>query len=218
MSKITASRFFLIRHGETGANREMRYLGSRNDPLTEHGATQAFQLAQCLAKFPITEIYSSPLCRAADTALQISLALRLPIRTDERLREEAFGDWEGLTLADIRARGPQHEKLHAMFESDPHYAPPNGESLASVQTRVVSLAQELAERHSGSNIALVSHVGPIKALLATALGAPLDTASRLFLDPATISVIDWGASPIVRLFNSHAHMGWQNPRWLDKLS
>jgi broad specificity phosphatase PhoE len=62
-------------------------------------------------------------------------------------------------------------------------------------------------------VILVSHVGPIKTLLCAALGLPLTSARRLFLDPATVSVIDWGEAPVVRVFNSQAHPGFADARW-----
>jgi broad specificity phosphatase PhoE len=67
---------------------------------------------------------------------------------------------------------------------------------------------------AGSSVVLVSHVGPIKALLATVLEMPLQSSRRLFLDPGTISVVEWGAQRILRLFNSHAHLGWSSARWM----
>ena len=65
-------------------------------------------------------------------------------------------------------------------------------------------------------IVLVSHVGPIKALLAASLDLPLDRGGRrIFLDPGTVSVVDWGDPPILRLCNSHAHAGWTSARWME---
>jgi hypothetical protein len=58
-------------------------------------------------------------------------------------------------------------------------------------------------------------MGAIKTLLLAALNLPLESASRIFLDPATISVIDWGDAPVVRLVNSHGHLGFGNARWLQ---
>jgi ribonuclease H / adenosylcobalamin/alpha-ribazole phosphatase len=63
-------------------------------------------------------------------------------------------------------------------------------------------------------VVLVSHVGPIKALLCSALAAPLAAARRMFLDPGTLSVVDWGESPVIRLFNAHGHLGWEAARWM----
>jgi broad specificity phosphatase PhoE len=86
-----------------------------------------------------------------------------------------------------------------------------------MQQRVHAFVEQLAEAHAGQGLALVSHVGPIKVLLATALGAPLSAAFRIFLDPATISVVDWlpDGRALVRMVNSHAHMGWTEARWMQ---
>jgi len=96
-------------------------------------------------------------------------------------------------------------------------AVPGGESFAEMRRRVCSAVERLALEHPDQAIALVSHVGPIKVLLCTAMGAPLSSAFRIFLDPATISVIDWRDSEhaMLRLVNSHAHLGWSSARWMQ---
>jgi broad specificity phosphatase PhoE len=202
-----------VRHGETAANTEMRYLGTRDDPLNERGIRQAEQAASALRDLPIAAVYSSPLRRAADTARRIADARGLAVEIEQRLREGAFGQWEGLTRAEVAARDPE---LLARWEMDAAVAPPGGESLAGVARRVLDLAEMLAGRHAGQSIVLVSHVAPIKALLTAALGAPPLSARRLFLDPGTISVVDWGEPPLVRVFNSHCHLGWLKARWLKR--
>jgi broad specificity phosphatase PhoE len=83
-----------------------------------------------------------------------------------------------------------------------------------VQDRVVSFANEISSLHPAETVVVVSHMGPIKALLCAALDVPLTTARHVFLDPATVSVVDWSTSPVVRLVNSHSHLGWSNARWL----
>ena len=78
---------------------------------------------------------------------------------------------------------------HHQWEADPTCAPPGGESLAAVQARVVACVRDLAERHAGAAVVLVSHVGPIKALVCTAMDVPLTTGQRLFLDNATAAIL-----------------------------
>ena len=209
-------RLFLVRHGEAAANTEMRYLGTRDDPLTERGAEQARLLAQALGELPIRAVYSSPLSRTMATAHPIAGTLGLAVVPEPRLRESSFGAWEGLTRGEVLARGDEDRGLLARWESDPETAPPGGESLAEVERRTRQLAGELASRHAGEWVVLVSHVSPIKALLAAALGAPLAVARRVFLDPATLSVIDWGDPPLVRLINAHGHLGWTRARWMQQ--
>ncbi len=212
---MTTTRLILVRHGETQANREMRYIGHRNDPLTEQGYMQAQQLAEALASLPVTAIYSSPLERAYHTALPIAARHRLEVQIVEELCECDFGLWEGLTRAEAMARSSDDAAHMDAWLRDTALAPPNGESIEAMHERVRVATEQLVQVHVDQTIVLVSHVGPIKALLCAALGAPTSTIFHIFLDPATISVIDWRASfPTVRLMNSHAHLGWERARWM----
>lgn len=210
---MSTTRLFLIRHGETLANREFRYIGSRDDALSSTGESQATQLEAALATLPIAAIYSSPLQRAYRTAEAIARPHQLTVQVTPELRECNFGAWEGLSRAEVLAQDAA--RLHA-WEQDTTVAPPDGESFAAMQQRVRTFVERLAETQVGQALALVSHVGPIKVLLAAALDAPLSSSLRIFLDPATISVVDWqpGDRALVRLVNSHAHMGWTEARWM----
>jgi broad specificity phosphatase PhoE len=210
-----ALRLFLVRHGETADNIEMRYLGRRDEPLTERGIHQAEKTGDALASFPIRTIYTSPLKRTTDTAARIREACRAALHADTRLIEGSFGRWEGWSRDEVMRSGGNDAELLARWERDASAAPPGGESLEAIQVRVMSLVGELLENEIQFPVVLVSHVGPIKALLASALDVPLEATRRLFLDPCSISVVDWGERPLLRLFNSHAHLGWSTPRWAD---
>jgi broad specificity phosphatase PhoE len=204
-------RLLLVRHGEVVSNREMRYVGSRDEPLADTGIEQAARIAAALAPLPVAAVYSSPLCRARETAAPIAAARQVPLRLEERLREQSFGDWEGLTRGEVLAR--DGERL-LRWEADLATAPPGGDALSDLQARALALVADLSREHPGEWVALVSHVGPIKALLCAALGAPLASARHMFLDSATLSVVDWGEHPVVRLFNAHGHLGWESARWM----
>ncbi len=206
-------RLFVVRHGETPFNREMRYLGTADEPLSPTGVGQAERLASSLGPLPLQAVYASPLSRAAETGRRIAEARQVDLRLEPRLREQAFGEWEGLTRSEVLDR--DRDRL-LRWEADLGLAPPGGESLLSVQERTLAHVDELARTHSGEWIALVSHVGPIKALLCAALDAPLATARRMFLDPGTVTVLDWGRHPVVRLLNAHGHLGWESARWMEK--
>ncbi len=209
------TRLILVRHGETLANREFRYLGARDDLLSETGRAQALLLADALAILPVAAVYSSPLQRAYQTASPIAARHSLPVQQVEALREGSFGLWEGLSRAEVLARSSEDARLLQDWEQNPALAPPDGESFSRVQLRVLALVAQLSQLHVGETIVLVSHVGPIKVLLCAALQAPLSALFQLFLDPATISVIDWREQrPLVRLFNSHSHLGWERGRWM----
>jgi broad specificity phosphatase PhoE len=215
-------RLFLVRHAEATANPELRYLGSRDDPLTARGRWQAKQLARILAPLPLAAVYTSPLTRAVDTATAIAQAHRILHILDPRLVEGAMGTWEGLRRAEILARSPEDDAHHRRWETEPTCAPPGGESLADVQARVTACVQDLAVRHAGASVVVVSHVGPIKALLCAVMDVPLTAARRMFLDSATVSVIDWGAEAVdwgapalLRLYNAHHHLGWAKAAWMS---
>ncbi len=210
------TRLFLIRHGETLANREFRYIGTSDYALSETGERQVAQLATALAPLPIAAIYSSPLQRAHATATAIAAPHKLEVQIARELREMDFGAWEGLNRAEVLALGTEEARLLSAWEKDTTVAPPGGESFAEVQQRVRACVEQLAETHAGQTLALVSHVGPIKVLLASALETPISASFRIILDPATISVIDWqaGGHALIRLVNRHAHLGWTEARWM----
>lgn len=212
---MSSTRLILVRHGQTAANREFRYIGSRDDVLTKLGMAQARELAGALTSLPIAGVYSSPRRRAYDTALPIAEGHGLTVEVVDALCECDFGSWEGLNRAEVMARSAQDVEHLLAWERDTSIAPPGGESLEALHRRVADTVEELAQAHPDQTIVLVSHVGPIKAVLCAALGAPVLSAFRIFLDPGTISVVDWRqASPIVRLVNSHVHPGWQQARWM----
>ncbi len=201
---VPGTRLLLVRHGETIANREYRYIGVRDDPLSTHGQTQAVQLAEALAVLPVAAVYSSPLQRAYQTALAIAARHTLEVQTVDELCECSL------------ARSSEDAQRLSAWERDTAISPPEGESFEALRQRVCTAVNRLAQLHPDQTIALVSHVGPIKILLCAALDAPTSSIFRIFLDPATISVVDWrdrGPST-VRLINSHAHLGWERARWM----
>jgi broad specificity phosphatase PhoE len=213
---LPTTRLFLVRHGETLANREYRYIGTRDDLLSTSGQTQAIQLAEALSVLPIAAVYSSPLQRTLNTAIPIAARHSLEVQRVDDLRECDFGTWEGLTRAEVIERSPEDSQRLHEWEQNAAIAPPGGENFEELQQRVVAAVERLVHTHPDQSIVLVSHVGPIKVLLGAAIEAPLSSAFRIFLDPATISVVDWrdAANATVRLVNSHAHLGWNQARWM----
>jgi broad specificity phosphatase PhoE len=215
VSTIPRTRLILVRHGETLPNREFRYVGIGDYLLSERGQLQAQQLAKALSGLPIAAVYSSPLQRAYCTAELIAARHALVTQVLSSLVEGSFGSWEGMSRAEVLARSPQDEQQLLAWEQDPNLAPPDGESMAMIYERALTTVEQLAQIHIQQAIVLVSHVQVIKALLCAALAAPLTSSSHIFLDPATISVIDWHPLyPLLRLLNSHAHLGWEQARWM----
>ncbi len=208
-------RLVLIRHGEVAANRGFCYLGRRDDVLTARGREQAAALSKTLAGLRIDAVLSSPLRRTLETAEIVAARVGHVVEVDDRLVELDFGDWDGRSRAEVVAIDDENRRTVEAWEADPTLPAPGGESLADVERRAVELARDLAATRAGSTVALVTHMGVIKTLLLSALGMPLSSAARIFLDPATISVIDWCGGPVVRLVNSHAHLGFANARWMS---
>jgi probable phosphoglycerate mutase len=180
-------RLLLLRHGETAFTVERRYSGRGDLPLTERGAAQARAVADRLAGtgVPIDAVITSPLERCVRTAEIVSMGT--PIIVDEDLIECDFGEWEGLTFADVRARWP--DGLTAWLGSTA-VAPPGGEALDRVAERVERAVGRVRANRPSGVVLLVSHVSPIKLVLRDALAAGDAFLHRCHLDPGGLSTVD----------------------------
>ncbi len=188
----------LVRHGEATANASGLLLGRTDVPLTALGRLQAAALARHLG--PVTRLVSSPLARALDTAQ--SLGLEVPVEVDERWVEVDYGEHEGRPLGDVPA------EVWRRWRSDPSYRPAGGESLGEVAERVRDACAGLfaepgrGARGDDGDVVVVSHVSPIKAAVAWALGTGEGLDWRLRLSTGSVSTIGWGAGePVLHGFN-----------------
>jgi broad specificity phosphatase PhoE len=145
----------LVRHGETDWNRERRVQGQTDVPLNETGRSQALALSAELNGRSFAAVYSSDLVRAYETATILAEPRSLVVTPVPALREKHFGSWEGLTDAEVLRRFP-----HAL-------AGPWGdaETPGEVSTRVVAAVSEIVAAHTGEAVLVVTHGGPIRALL-----------------------------------------------------
>jgi probable phosphoglycerate mutase len=145
----------VVRHGETLWNREKRMQGTTDTPLSEVGQAQARALGRRLAGKEFSALYASDLCRARDTASIIAEHTGRRLVTDARLRERCFGIFEGLTAREIEQRFPEE---HARFVSrDPAYEVPGGECASRFAERCLGCLAEIAGRHRGEEIVVVTH-------------------------------------------------------------
>ncbi|NBT56848.1 MAG: histidine phosphatase family protein [Betaproteobacteria bacterium] len=163
---MQATRIIAVRHGETAWNVATRIQGQLDIGLNARGRWQAAQVAQALRGELLQAVYASDLARAWDTAQAIAQASAVGLTAHTGLRERGFGEFEGLTHADIEARWPEHALRWR--QRDPHWAPPNGESLAELRDRIRHTVDELASAHVGQQIVLVAHGGVLDALYRTA--------------------------------------------------
>ena len=220
---MESTRILAIRHGETHWNTQNRIQGHIDIGLNPKGHQQAALLGKA---FVIQEnhstnhetnlhmidgphrsntmaIYSSDLERAYNTAEHISNALGLPITKDRRLRERNFGDFEGKTWADIELHSP--EVSRKWRRRDPEWRPGEGsESLLDLELRVKGVVNDLASKHVGSQIVIVSHGGVMDMLYRWATGQEMQTPrtwslenaviNRLLWTPQHLSLLSWGDS------------------------
>jgi broad specificity phosphatase PhoE len=188
----------LVRHGEATANASGLLLGRSDVPLTAVGRRQAAELAAGIG--PVVRLVSSPLRRALDTAAQLGLGI--PAEVDERWVEVDYGEHEGRELGDVPA------EVWRRWRDDPSYRPVGGESLGQVAERVRDACDELfatpgtGARAADGDVVVVSHVSPIKAAIAWALGTGPGLDWRLRLSTGSLTRIGWGAdAPVLHCFN-----------------
>jgi len=161
----------LARHGQSDWNATRRWQGHADRPLTEKGREQARALAERLRHVELDAVYSSDLRRAADTAAAVSNeVIELPA-----LREVDVGSWSGLTRAEAEERFP--DGVARWREGFPGWE--DGESYEELTRRVLAAVLEIARRHEGGRVLVVSHGGPIRALHAAALGLDVHTYRRM---------------------------------------
>jgi probable phosphoglycerate mutase len=203
----TPTTFLLLRHGETEHTREKRFSGSGGaDPaLSATGRGQAAAAAAVLAARGADAVVTSPMARARETAEPVASALGLPIRVEEDLRECAFGEWEGLTFAEVEEGWPD-EVTAWLAATD--VAPPGGESFDAVAARVARARDRLIARYAGRLVVVVSHVTPVKTLVRLALEAPPQALYRMELSPASLTTVQWfpDGNASLRAFNDTAHL------------
>ncbi len=176
------TRFFIIRHPETLANRDGRYVGRGDTPFTELGAIQAGLLADEIVRCHPERLYASPLRRAREVAELAAGPLGLTLAVDERLNELDFGEAEGHTLEEVRASG-----LAFDFHSADAPVAPGGESRRDIFGRSACFADE--QDAIGGSVAIVTHGGVFRSLVVHLLGLPLDAMWSFDIRPAQVAEI-----------------------------
>lgn len=182
-------RVLLVRHAETDWNRERRYQGWRDIPLSPTGREQAGSAGRLLAATPLAAVWSSPLARARETAALIAAPHELPVREAEAFKEMGFGDWEGLTRDEVRERFP--DTYRAWAETPHEAAWPGAETLGAVRARALAGLEALREAHQGQTVCLVSHGITSRILILEALGLGLDRLWSLQLSSTGISELEF---------------------------
>ncbi|HET9500802.1 MAG TPA: histidine phosphatase family protein, partial [Marmoricola sp.] len=183
----------LVRHGATAHTADKRFSGGltgRNPALTDEGRDQVRATADWLAPLAgtVDAVISSPLRRTRETADILAARLDAPVSEEEAIAEIDFGSWEGLTFAEVQEQDP--DELSTWL-GDLEHAAGGGESFGAVALRVLAARDRIVTAHAGQTVVLVSHVTPIKVLVADALGAPLEALFRMELSPASVTVVSY---------------------------
>jgi alpha-ribazole phosphatase len=179
---------WLIRHAAT-ESMEGRCYGWHDVPLSQHGIGQAENLARQLAQSRLDAVYASPLHRALETARILAAPHDASVETIQGLAEIHFGDFEGLSYEQIQARFPGI--YHQWMDQPTTVSFPNGEEFQTLQRRALAALSSILPRHAGKSIAVVTHAGVVRILLAHALGIPDSHIFRLAQDYAAVNRIDY---------------------------
>ncbi|GHO46407.1 histidine phosphatase family protein [Ktedonospora formicarum] len=193
-------RLWLVRHGTTSLNEQGRYCGWSDPPLSTSGGVQARWLAHRLRDARLIKMYCSDSLRAKNTASIIleNASERIEVQYTAQWRELNFGAWEGLTYEEIRTRFPAEK---GFFQKPLEIAPPGGESFPQLLQRidegwrviladVMSQEQERNVENGSIQYTLVSHGGPLRALLCKLLNWPMEYQWQLRLEPGSLSAVD----------------------------
>ncbi|MBT8164004.1 MAG: histidine phosphatase family protein [Acidimicrobiia bacterium] len=164
------TRVLIVRHGEAEGNREHRFIGQSDVPLTPQGRSQVEALTRRLSAIGITRVVSSDLQRASNTVGPVAELLGLEVEHDVRFREIANGEWANLVAADVADRFPD---LWARYRDGEDVDRPGGECWADVQIRAVAALEELLTEVAADDTVLVgTHAGPALGMLRWAIGLP----------------------------------------------
>ena len=189
----------LVRHGQTAANAQNLLQGHINHPLDEVGLAQVSLLGGALQKIsPVSRVVASPLQRAQQTAQAITqgLSQHIEVETDPRWIELNYGDFDGQPVSSV---SPEQ---WATWRTDEHFRPPRGETLAELSVRVHEAIDALLADSVSAHIVVVSHVSPIKAAVAWALGVGVEVSWRTALDRASMTTVRLDAKhPALKTFN-----------------
>ena len=203
-----------IRHGQTTWNEEQKLPGQLPGiPLTEKGKRQAIELAEALKEVPISAIISSPLERAYETAKYIAQGRNLEVQLDPGIMDTDVGRWAGQNYNELSKNDAEWKA----YVHDPTVAPDGIETFPEVQQRALATIERWRSQAStGPYAAFVAHADIVKLLIAHYTGLPVERASSIFIDNASVSLLEIDPENIhsMRMIG----IGWSpQPGWLQSL-
>ena len=195
------NRVYLLRHGQVKGYENFPVYGQTDVDLTEIGVLQMKQMAERLSLTEPNAIYSSDLKRSATGARLIARYHDVPLYFLPELREMDFGDWEGLTLSEIRRNFP--EELQKREKDLINYkAPGKGESIAELSGRIETVFERIRAEQKGNDIVIAAHGAVNRVILCKALGLDLDRMFNIHQGYGCLNIIDYfPESTLVRLIS-----------------
>lgn len=184
-------KFIIVRHGYSKSNQDGKFCGQGNVPLSELGLKQAKEVSEYLENnFKIDAIYSSDLDRAYSTLIPLSESLGLTINKIESLREINVGLWQGLSTEEVKEKFPESFIQHNVNPWTHRFD--GGETYPEVAERAIKAIDAISKNHEGQTIAIATHGGVVRALLAKFNNVPIEKAGNLPIVPnASICIVEY---------------------------
>ena len=181
-----------LRHAQA-ENNTKRILAGRTEgvPLTKTGIEQAERIAKYLAPIDISAIYSSPIERAKHTAEIVANAFdqdTVGVELDERLTEIDMGKFTRMNYDDMFAK--YGNIFLKFYENDPVISEHEVETFPDVQKRVLDMVDHVLKKHNNENVILVTHMDPIKSMLAKVMNLLPETLFELIVANASLTIIN----------------------------
>ena len=176
----------LVRHGQTEWNVQRRYQGQSDVPLSAFGRRQAALLAERLASQKIDAVYASDLERSRETAMLIAEKHALNVTPEPRLRELKFGVLEGLTFDEAQI---QYPGMITAWMEDFNRPPQGGETIDLFQARILSLLDDLKQRHDEQVLLLVGHGGSLSEIVRAVLGLSREKRWYIEMENGSLSEV-----------------------------
>jgi alpha-ribazole phosphatase len=190
----------LVRHGDTEASGEGVFCGDLDALLTPSGLAQAERVGALAVKLRPDALYVSPKRRALQTVEPAARLLKLEPTIDERLREIAYGTWEGMREVDVMST--QAAAYEAWVRDPALHPPPGGEGGFAIAARSIAAVERIQSEHPAGVVLVVSHKATIRVLTCALLGLHIGRfRDKVACPTASLTTFEFGdrGAMLVRL-------------------
>jgi len=183
------AKVYVVRHGQTAWNLKEVFRGRMDIPLDETGKKEVHLAGEAIKDETLHAIYSSPLSRSMETAENIAKFQNVEVTPLDAIIDISYGEWEGVGRVEVQKKYPD---LYDLWLKAPHKVTfPNGESLEAVRVRTMGAIENLLEKHTNENIALVAHRVPNKVICCSLIGIDLSNFWRIQQDTASTNLFKY---------------------------